>query len=232
LGSKDGELALTGWESKRRVVVLRRPLTGEIVLTGEADGQQVLAFVEADRKAGKAITGYEYAVLVTNTEYEVLSLGQLYRDRADAENAFDELKNQWGWGGFTTHDLHRCQLAARAVALVYNWWSLFVRLANPQARREAITSRPWLMTSVGRRTQHAGQTTLTLTGLHAEFDKARAALMRVSALLQQWVTTAAEQFKPRSVWVLCCDHLKRTLAAIGPPSYLALPARTPGNCGF
>jgi hypothetical protein len=31
---KDGELALTGWASKRRVVVLRRPLTGEIVLTG------------------------------------------------------------------------------------------------------------------------------------------------------------------------------------------------------
>jgi hypothetical protein len=28
--------------------------------------------------------------------YEILSLGQLYRDRADAENAFDELKNQWG----------------------------------------------------------------------------------------------------------------------------------------
>jgi hypothetical protein len=63
------------------------------------------------------------------------------------------------------------------------------------------------MTSVGRRTEHAGQTTLTLTGLHAEFDKARAALMRVSALLQQWVNTAAEQFKSRSVWSLCCDHL-------------------------
>lgn len=229
---KDGELALTGWESPRRVVVLRRPLTGEIVLTGEQAGQQVLAFIEADRKAGKAITGYEYAVLVTNTEYEVLSLGQLYRDRADAENAFDELKNQWGWGGFTTHDLHRCQLAARAVALVYNWWSLFVRLANPQARREAITSRPWLMTSVGRRTEHAGQTTLTLTGLHAEFDKARAALMRVSALLGQWLTTAAEQFKPTAVWALCCDHLKHTLAAIGPPSCLPLPATVQGNCGF
>lgn len=189
---KDGELQLTGWESKRRVVVLRGRLAGEIVLTGEADGQQVLAFVEANRQAGKAITGYEYAVLVTNTEYAVLSLGQLYRDRADAENAFDELKNQWGWGGFTTHDLHRCQRASRAVARVYNWWSLFVRLANPQARREAITSRPWLMTAVGRRTEHAGQTTLTLTGLHTEFDKARAALMRVFALLQQWVTTAAE----------------------------------------
>jgi hypothetical protein len=121
---------------------------------------------------------------VTNTSYEILSLGQLYRDRADAENAFDELKNQWGWGGYTTHDLHRCQLAARAVALIYNWWSLFVRLAHPEARREAITSRPWLMTSVGRKTEHAGQTTVTLTGLHAHFAQARAALTRVSALLQ------------------------------------------------
>ena len=32
----------------------------------------------------------------------------------------DELKNQWGWGGFTTHDLHRCQLSARRVTLIYN----------------------------------------------------------------------------------------------------------------
>jgi hypothetical protein len=24
-------------------------------------------------------------------------LAQAYRDRADAENMFDELKNQWGW---------------------------------------------------------------------------------------------------------------------------------------
>ncbi|MGH8436785.1 MAG: transposase [Pseudomonas sp.] len=214
---KDGRLALTSWETKRRVVVLRRPLKGEIMIAGEDDGQQLLSFVEADRKAGKQITGYEYAVLVTNTDYEILGLGQLYRDRADAENAFDELKNQWGWGGFTTHDLHRCQLTARTVALVYNWWSLFVRLANPQTRREAITSRPWLMSSVGRRTEHAGQTTITLTGLHADFDKARLSLLRVSALLQGWVARAAEQLHPTTVWNLVCDHLKQVIAGIGPP---------------
>ncbi len=220
----DGELILTGWQRKRRVVVLRRPLTGEIAVTDEEadDGQQQFAFVEADRKAGKGITGYEYAVLVTNTDYEVLSLGQLYRDRADAENAFDELKNQWGWGSFTTHDLHRCQLAARAVALIYNWWSLFVRLANPEARLEAMTSRPWLMSSVGRRTEHAGQTTITLTGQHAYFDKARQVLMRVSSQLQTWMSEAAEQFNAPSVWLRCCDHLKRTIAAIGPPAPLRL----------
>ena len=25
------------------------------------------------------------------------ALAQIYRDRAEAENSFDELKNQWGW---------------------------------------------------------------------------------------------------------------------------------------
>ncbi len=174
-------------------------------------------YAGADRQGGKRITGYEYAVLVTHLDHEVLSLGQLYRDRADAENTFDELKNRWGWGGFTTHDLHWCQLSARAVALIYNGWGLFVRLASPEARREAITSRPWLMSSVGRRTEHAGQTTMTLTGLHAHFGKARQVLMRISTQLQTWVAEAAERLNIKSVWPLCCDHLKHTRAAIGPP---------------
>ena len=214
----DGELALSGWEAKRRVVVLRRPIQGQMLITKEeADGQQLLGFIEADRKGGKRITGYEYAVLVTNLDDEILTLGQLYRDRADAENSFDELKNQWGWGGFTTHDLHRCRLSARAVALIYNWWSLFVRLAHPDARREAITSRPWLMSSVGRRTEHAGQSTITITGQHAHFAKAREALRRVSAMLHEWMKQAAEQLNVTSVWQLCCDHLKRTLAYTDPP---------------
>ena len=103
------------------------------------------------------------------------------------------------------------------MALIYNWWSLFVRLVHPQARREAITSRPWLMSSVGRRTEHAGQTTITLSGLHAHFEQARAALLRVSALLQGWVAQAAEQFNPSAIWDLVCDHLKRILAGIRPP---------------
>ena len=212
-------LALTGWEAKRRVLVLRRPLQGEMLITQEDhDGKQLLGFIEADRKDGKRITGYEYAVLVTNLDHEVLSLGQLYRDGADAENTFDALKNQWGWGGFTTHDLH----SARAVALIYNRWSLFVRLASPAARREATTSRPWLMSSVERRTEHACQTTITLTGLHALFGKARQVLMRISSQLQTWVAEAAEPLNIKSVWQLCCDHLKHTLAAIGPPPTLRL----------
>ena len=69
-------------------------MKGEIVIAEEDNGQKLLGFIEANRKTGKQIIGYEYAVLVTNLEHEILALGQLYRDRADAENAFDELKNK------------------------------------------------------------------------------------------------------------------------------------------
>ena len=55
------------------------------------------------------------AVLVTHSNYEPKAIGQFYRDRADCENGFDELKNQWGWGGYTTQDLERCNHSARAV---------------------------------------------------------------------------------------------------------------------
>ncbi|MBK5913640.1 hypothetical protein, partial [Rhodocyclus purpureus] len=91
-----------------------------------------------------------------------------------------------------------------------------------EARLEAITSRPWLMSSVGRRTEHAGQTTITLTGQHAYFDKARQVLMRISSQLQTWASEAAEQLASPSVWLRCCDHLKRTLAAIATPQALRL----------
>jgi hypothetical protein len=89
---QDGEIKLSGWSRARRIVILRRPLQGELLL---ADPEQLqLAFVEKN----KPVTGYEYAVLVTDLAQERVAIAQLYRDRGDAENAFDELKNQWGAG--------------------------------------------------------------------------------------------------------------------------------------
>jgi hypothetical protein len=79
------------------------------------------------------------------------------------------------------------------------------------------------MSSVGRKTEHAGQTTVTITGLHALFDKARALLMRFSALLQSWSVQAAEQLNSVSVWQRVCDHLKRVVAGVGPPKFRCLP---------
>jgi hypothetical protein len=46
-------------------------------------------------------------------------------ERVDAENVFDELKNQWGWNGCTTHKPAPCRLMANLIAPVYNWWNLY-----------------------------------------------------------------------------------------------------------
>ncbi len=111
-GAREAELRLSGWSRQRRVVVLRRRLKEPLaVLAGEAaDGQFRLGFAEVT--AGGEL--YEYAVLVTSLAADLEIFGQLYRDRGDAENHFDEIKNHWGWGGFTTQDLARCRLLARA----------------------------------------------------------------------------------------------------------------------
>jgi hypothetical protein len=37
---------------------------------------------------------------------------------------------------FTTRDLKRCRVMAGAVALVFNWWNLFVRLADGRDQKE------------------------------------------------------------------------------------------------
>ena len=197
---REGSIQLTGWSQSRRIVILRRQLQGEVLLTDERQIQ--LAFVEKD----VPVKGYEYAVLVTDLPYDTRAIAQLYRDREDAENAFDELKNQWGWGGYTTRDLKRCRLSAMTVALAYNWWSLFVRLAHPLARLEAITSRPLLLSGIGRLTAHAGQAQLSITPMHGNAAKARAMLTAVSEKLQAWKVTA-EQLPVASVWQRVCEFI-------------------------
>ena len=42
---------------------------------------------------------HEFMVLVTDFDAPILGIAQLYRDRADVENCFDELKNQWDGAG-------------------------------------------------------------------------------------------------------------------------------------
>jgi len=177
------ELQLAGWSRKRRVVVLRRRIDKDtsalIGQQSDAAGQapSLVEIIAPDR------TIYEYTALVTSTDAEPLSLAGLYRSRADAENILDELKNHWGWGGFTTQDLARTQTMARMTALVYDWWSLFVRLIDPMTPREAVTSRPLLMDGVARATRHAGRTTLTITSAHGRHPGMRRAFAEVAAFL-------------------------------------------------
>jgi len=98
----------------------------------------------------------------------------------------------WDWGGFTTQDLARCRLMARMVALVYNWWTLFVRLAQPHKHFEAISSRPLLLHGVATHTQHAGHTRLTITSLHAKPSALQAVLTNVAGFLSTLKATAEQ----------------------------------------
>jgi len=185
----ESQLRLSGWRHARRVVVLRRRVKDSLAAeTNREDPQQELHFIDSSDKVKR----WEYAVLVTNADYALEAFGQLYRDRADCENGFDELKNQWGWGGYTTHDMERCNLSARAVALIYNWWSWYVRLAHPKTRLEAITSRPMLLSGVARLTQHAGQSRLLLTLSHAASDRIKEMIANIRGGLEHVLATAPQ----------------------------------------
>jgi hypothetical protein len=196
------EVRLAGWTSKRRIIILRRPLREDLVVTKRKGKGRRKAQMELDMgwvREGTVL--YENAVLVTSLEDDILALAQHYRDRGDAENNFDELKNQWGWLGFTTHDHARSEMMTLFVALVYNWWSLFTRLSTPTKRAEAITSRPLLLHAIGRKTSHSNQSTLTLTSLHAAANKIRAAMNAVAGFLSH-IRLIAEHFKPKERWRL------------------------------
>lgn len=190
------QLKLMGWSCSRRCVFLRRPANRAPRRKQlPEDARQEFAFVE---KLGSE-PDYEYIVLVTNTAHPLVGLSQLYRDRADCENVFDEIKNQWGWAGFVTRDLARCRIMARLIALIYNWWNIFTRLANPEQHLEAVTSRPLLLHAVGRIVNTGRRTILRLTSTHAQCEQIRLALNRTARFLGDLVRTA-EQLSIEAIW--------------------------------
>ena len=119
------ELTLSGWTRARRVVVGRR-------MMGHVGGE--------DEGEFWSYAKYEYEAYVTSLSPEQ-ALGwqviELYRKRADCENVFDELKNQWGFNGFCSRHREVTEMAARLMLVAYNVWNLFLRLLEPQRHVEA-----------------------------------------------------------------------------------------------
>jgi hypothetical protein len=162
--TKEATLKLSTWAQVRRVVLVRRRLTKaqDLVIEHQKQGQLSLSFLEGPDN----LKAFEYSVLVTNLDDDIISIVQHYRDRADCENNFDELKNQWGWGGYTTQKVKSCRFISRIIALIYNGWTLYVRLLLPDTHLEGITSRPLLLSSVGRLVQSGRQKKLIITSSH------------------------------------------------------------------
>ena len=88
---------------------------------------------------------------------------------------------------------------AQNTALIYNWWSLFVRLAIPERHAEAITSRPLLLEAVGQQTRHGRQTHLMLTSTHGNHRQLRRILQRLTVFFA-WLRANAEHLTWAERW--------------------------------
>ena len=213
----ESSLKLKGWTRERRVILVREtPACAPIAIEGKPrrgkDRQSPLPRAQGEGWDGQTTPwSGKIAVLVSSLDpgaFPAQAMPGQYRDRADAENGFDELKNQWGWGGFTSRKLSSSRLMANLVALFYNWWNLYVRFYDEEHHREAIRSRPMLMQGVGRQVQSGGRRTVRVSILHEKDD----AIARAVALIGNELThlrAMTEQGNPTQRWTLLLTRLFR-----------------------
>lgn len=209
----ESTLRLSGWSRARRVVLVReKPALAPVGAQARRRRDHLGALPGSEQwPAQSAPWAGRIAVLVTTLDpraYPAQSLARLYRERADAENIYDELKNQWGWNGFTTKALAPCRLMANLVALIYNWWHLYVRLYDAAHHREAITSRPALLGGVARLTRHGGQSTIKVSLQHENRELIVAAIAQVSNTLRR-IQAMAERWTQSQRWTLLLTYIFR-----------------------
>jgi hypothetical protein len=192
------ELELASWKQPRRVILTRRRLSKKTT-TPKASNALPVPHQFAIWEPPEKVESYEYAVLVTSLTDEVITIVQHCRDRVVCENNFDEIKNHWGWGDFVTQKIKPCRRVARMIALIYNWWSLFVRLFEPDKHLDAIVSRPLLLHAVGKQTSHAFHKTLRTRSTHGKESHVRKAYERITLFFNQ-LKAIAPQLTPIQCW--------------------------------
>jgi hypothetical protein len=172
-------LRLPDWSQARRVVVGRRCL-------GEVSKDVAGTFWDE--------TQHEFEAYVTSlplSEVNAWQIIELYRQRADAENVFDELKHQWGLEGFCCRKRNATALAARLGLLVYNLWHLFLRLLEPSRHVESAGGRRWFLLIAARLVQSGRQKTLQVSVSGKWWEPLREGYERVCA----WLAATAPQLK-------------------------------------
>lgn len=201
------EIQLSGWTRKRRIVVLRRQHSKKEkklqLPQNELQQELPLGIVVED------CPEYEYQVTVTNTAYDIPAVAQLYRDRGDCENNFDELKNDWGWAGFNSIKLKRTQTMASMVGLVYNWWNIFCRLAEPDKHMEAKTSRPMLQNIIGRMTKTGGKRCVYISVMGAESENILLKFTQICNFISGLCSTATQLTKEQKWTAILREAFKK-----------------------
>jgi hypothetical protein len=167
---------LQGWRRARRVVLVR---TTKPVNAGPAD--EFWALPEEEVQA-----------FVTNLPVEEATVEQvvrLGRKRGDAENVYDELKNQRGNRGYCRRRGVVPERAARLLLLPYNLWRKYVSLLLGQSQREANTPRSEFLMLAGQLPRSGRQQKLKLAVSAGWWQRLRAGYERLS----EWLKLTAPQ---------------------------------------
>jgi len=188
-------LKLLGWSRERRVVVMRRPIPVHALRPRKEPDW--LSHLDGLASLDK----WEYAAVVCSADQPLDCLPALYAERADCENVLDELKNQWGLSGFTTQDLKRCKVMARLMALVCNWWNVFLRIAEPTEHMEALTSRPELLHVMATLVTHADKKVLRFSSHHENSTHVKRAFTRLHKVFS-CIESIAGQLDRSTVWAI------------------------------
>ena len=184
-------LKLSGWSKERDIIILRRLVPSK--KNGKKNGSKQMLMSFMTDESGAVKKEWKYAILVHRTpNIPTESIPKLYQERADCENVLDELKNQWGLAGFSTHDILRVKLMARLVAIVCNWWNVFTRMAEPDEHMEALTSRPELLHLIAQSISHAGKQVIRFASYHENQPHIKAAVSRLHRCFA-WIGSIAEQ---------------------------------------
>lgn len=197
------QLQLTGWSKPRRVVLGRR------LISKQSPEESISLF---------GVCRYEYHAWVTDLsegQFEAFQVADLYHGRADCENIFDELKNQWGLAGFCSQKSNVTELAARLTLLSYNLWSLFVRFFNLNKHQEAKTSRKDFLLIAAQLVESGREHVLKMAACENMWSKIQVGYQRLIAWLkstapqlglsgchQAWSVAMSNTFKPPGTNIL------------------------------
>jgi hypothetical protein len=174
----EGRLALHGWKQERRVAFSRQ-LQG--LVPSEKSG----------RLRDKNKHGFAVYVTSLSMEFDGWQILQYYRERADTENVFDELRNQRGFSGFCARSRATTELTARPLLLVHDPWVLFVRFIVPHKHTGAKRGRRWFLLIAARLVQSGRQKEIQVSIRGGWAEPLRDGYLR----LHDWIRTTAPQFK-------------------------------------
>jgi hypothetical protein len=189
-------LRLPDWSRSRRVVVGRRCL-------GEVSKDVAGTFWDETRHEFEA-----YVTSLPTGEVNAWQIIELYRQRADTENVFDELKHQWGLEGFCSRKRNATALAARLGLLIYNLWHLFLRLLEPGRHVESAGGRRWFLLIAARLVQSGRQKTLQVSVSGKWWQQLQAGYQRVCA----WLAATAPQLKTEMLAVSTPPQIDAAIA--------------------